>query len=67
MQEQLKPLAEQLNKIKDLPIPEFGTLQAWEVRARAAACAAGDNSDDPSRSTQAGTSMPFLGDTKVTY
>lgn len=63
--EQLKPLAEQLNKIKDLPIPEFGTLQAWEVRAGAAACAAGDNSDDPSRSTQAGTSMPFLGDTKV--
>lgn len=48
-----------------MPIPEFGTLQAWEVRAGAAACTAGDNSDDPSRSTQAGTSMPFLGDTKV--
>jgi len=50
-----------------LPVPEFGTLQAWEVRASAAARAAGDNPNDPSRSAQAGTPMPFLGDTKVSY
>ncbi|KAJ8434301.1 hypothetical protein Cgig2_009276 [Carnegiea gigantea] len=51
IEEQLKPLAEHLNRIKDLPPPEFGTLWAWEVRA--AACG------------QAGTPMPFVGDTKV--
>lgn len=65
MEEQLKPLVEQLNRIKDLPVPEFGTLQAWEVRASAAARAAGENPNDPSRSAQGGTPMPFLGDTKV--
>ncbi|KAE8704902.1 General transcription factor IIE subunit 1 isoform 3 [Hibiscus syriacus] len=27
---------EQLNWVKDMPIPEFGTLQAWEARAGAA-------------------------------
>lgn len=71
MQVQLKPLMEQLNRVKDLPVPEFGTLQAWEARASAAARANGDSSgNDPSKSSQGlgygGTPMPFLGDTKVT-
>lgn len=59
---------EQLNRVKDLSVPEFGTLQAWEARASAAARAAGDSSsNDPSKSSQGygGTPMPFLGDTKV--
>ncbi|KNA21388.1 hypothetical protein SOVF_043640 isoform B [Spinacia oleracea] len=66
MEEQLKPLVEQLNRVKDLAVPDFGSLQAWEVKASAAARAAGgDNPDDPSRSYQGGTPMPFLGDPKI--
>ncbi|KAL5736164.1 hypothetical protein ACOSP7_030639 [Xanthoceras sorbifolium] len=68
MEVQLKPLMEQLNRVKDLSVPEFGTLQAWEARASAAGRAAGDSSsNDPSKSSQGygGTPMPFLGDTKV--
>ncbi|KAG6642912.1 hypothetical protein I3843_09G169000 [Carya illinoinensis] len=71
MEIQLKPLIEQLSRVKDLPVPEFGTLQAWEVRARAAGRAAnGDSSAmDPSRSSlglgYGGSSLPFAGDTKV--
>ncbi|KAK1591621.1 hypothetical protein Q3G72_010577 [Acer saccharum] len=68
MEVQLKPLMEQLNRVKDLSIPEFGTLQAWEAQASAAGRAAGDpSSNDPSKSSQGygGTPMPFLGDTKV--
>lgn len=70
LQEQLKPLTLQLARVKDLPIPEFGTLQAWEARANAAARLNGDsNANDSSKSSQAqgygGTPMPFLGETKV--
>ncbi|GMH11135.1 hypothetical protein Nepgr_012976 [Nepenthes gracilis] len=69
MEVQLKPLVEQLNRVKDLPIPEFGSLQAWEARACAASRGAiGDSStDDASKSSQGlgGTPMPFLGETKV--
>lgn len=72
MQVQLKPLMDQLNRVKDLPVPEFGTLQAWEVRASAAGRAAnGDSSGDPSRSSHGlgygGTTLPFVGDTKVDH
>ncbi|KAE8676336.1 General transcription factor IIE subunit 1 isoform 3 [Hibiscus syriacus] len=66
---QLKPLTEQLNRVKDMPIPEFGSLQAWEARASAAGRAVnGDSgSNDPSKNSQGygGTPMPFLGETKV--
>ncbi|XP_044466766.1 general transcription factor IIE subunit 1 [Mangifera indica] len=70
METQLKPLMSQLDRVKDLAVPEFGTLQAWEARASAAGRAAnGDSSsNDPSKSSQVGyggTPMPFLGDTKV--
>ncbi|KAL5544706.1 hypothetical protein UlMin_008490 [Ulmus minor] len=69
MEVQLKPLMEQLARVKDLAVPEFGNLQAWEARASAAARAAnGDSSgNDPSRSSHGygGTPMPYLGDTKV--
>ncbi|OVA05042.1 Transcription factor TFIIE [Macleaya cordata] len=71
MEGQLKPLMDQLTRVKDLPVPEFGTLQAWEARASAASRAAnGDSSaNDPSKSSQGqgygGTPMPFLGETKV--
>ncbi|KAG6524334.1 hypothetical protein ZIOFF_014240 [Zingiber officinale] len=70
MEEQLKPLAVQIARVKDLPVPEFGSLQAWEARANAAARANGDaNALDPTKSSQgqgySGTPMPFLGETKV--
>uniref|UniRef100_A0A5B6Z2M8 HTH TFE/IIEalpha-type domain-containing protein n=1 Tax=Davidia involucrata TaxID=16924 RepID=A0A5B6Z2M8_DAVIN len=70
MEEQLKPLMEQLNRVKDLPVPEFGTLQAWELRANAAGRVNGDSTaNDSSKSSQGlgygGTPMPFLGETKV--
>lgn len=67
----LKPLVEQLNRVKDLPVPEFGGLQAWEARAAAAGRAAnGDfNSNDPSRTGQGlgygGTPMPLPGEHRV--
>ncbi|XP_057505584.1 uncharacterized protein LOC130788895 [Actinidia eriantha] len=61
---QLKPLTDQLSILKDLPAPEFGSLQAWEVRAN----------DDFSAGEPfkyllglgfGGTTMPFVGETKV--
>lgn len=68
VQVQLKPLMDQINRVKDLPVPEFGSLQAWEARATIAARENGDlNPNDPLRS-QGGygsTPMPFLGETKV--
>ncbi|XP_051125120.1 transcription initiation factor IIE subunit alpha-like [Andrographis paniculata] len=71
MEEQLKPLMDQLARVKDLPVPEFGSLQAWELRASAANRAAnGDlNANDPSKSSNGlgfgGTPMPYVGETKV--
>ena len=64
MQEQLKPLTLQLARLKDLQVPEFGSLQAWEVVANATGTANGDSSaHDPYKS--GGTSLPFLGEPKV--
>lgn len=66
MEEQLKPLMDQLVRVKDLPVPEFGSLQAWELQAGSVARGAGDlNGNDPSKSSQGGTPMPFVGETKV--
>ncbi|CAA0808619.1 Transcription factor TFIIE- alpha subunit [Striga hermonthica] len=71
MEEQLKPLMDQLARVKDLPVPEFGNLQAWELRANAANRSANGemNNNDPSKSSQGlgfgGTPMPYVGETKV--
>ncbi|XP_054792458.1 uncharacterized protein LOC129298075 isoform X2 [Prosopis cineraria] len=70
MEVQLKPLMDQLIRVKDLPVPEFGSLQAWEARARASGLAAnGDNSIGDSNISHGlgygGTPMPYSGDTKV--
>ncbi|KAJ3676531.1 hypothetical protein LUZ60_003943 [Juncus effusus] len=70
IEEQLKPLVVQLNRVKDLPVPDFGTLQAWEASAAIAARAGGKlDPDDPNKSSQfpgySGTPMPYLGETKV--
>lgn len=71
MEVQLKPLMEQLTRVKDLPVPEFGSLLQWEARAIAAGRAvSGDtNANESSKSSQGqgfgGTPMPFLGETKV--
>jgi transcription initiation factor TFIIE subunit alpha len=68
MQEQLKPLQAQLKRVKDLPAPEFGSLQSWE-RLNLGAFTHGDScAADASRNAQGqynGTPMPYLGDTKV--
>ncbi|KAL3647167.1 hypothetical protein CASFOL_008135 [Castilleja foliolosa] len=70
MEEQLKPLTDQLARVKDLPIPEFRNLQAWEAITNSAGRSAnGENPNDPSKSSQGlgfgGTPMPYLGETKV--
>ncbi|CAM8936256.1 unnamed protein product [Rhodiola kirilowii] len=67
MNVQLKPLMEQLNRVKDLGVPEFGNLQAWEARANANARANGGYPNDSSMSSQGygATPMPYLGDPKV--
>lgn len=67
---QLKPIMEQLNRVKDLPPPEFETFEAHDVRRRAAGHAAGDSgADDSSKSSQGlgygGTPMPFIGESTV--
>ncbi|KAL5204226.1 hypothetical protein ABZP36_009097 [Zizania latifolia] len=61
MEEQLKPLISQLDMVKDLPFPEFGSLQDWE-RVNIGAFANGDNSAVGSSQS---TPMPFLGETKI--
>lgn len=53
-----------------MPVPEFGSLQAWEARANAAGLLNGDpGGNDPNRANQGqgygGTPMPYLGETKV--
>ncbi|KAI4307566.1 hypothetical protein L6164_030737 [Bauhinia variegata] len=66
MEVQLKPLMDQLNRVKDLPVPEFGSLQAWEARATAAARAAnGDGSASDSKTSLGLGQLPYNGDTKV--
>ncbi|XP_076896346.1 transcription initiation factor IIE subunit alpha-like [Bidens hawaiensis] len=67
MEVQLKPLTDQLNRVKDLEAPYFGTLQEWELRALAVARASNSDpsANDYSRSGPCGTPMPFLGETKV--
>ncbi|XP_066385671.1 transcription initiation factor IIE subunit alpha-like [Miscanthus floridulus] len=67
IEEQLKPLVAQLDRVKNLPAPEFGSLQTWE-RANIGAFAIGDPAAaDSSRNSQGqyGTPMPFIGETKV--
>jgi transcription initiation factor TFIIE subunit alpha len=64
---------DQLSRVKDLPIPEIGSLQAWQLHENAAGRATnGDpNSDDHFKYSQGpgygGTPMPFLGETKVSF
>lgn len=67
MEVQLKPLVDQVSRVKDLPVPEFGSLQAWEARASAAGRAAnGDNAgDSKSHLGYNGAPLPYSGDTKV--
>ncbi|GAA0148045.1 general transcription factor [Lithospermum erythrorhizon] len=66
MEVQLKPLVEQLNRVKDLAVPELGSLQAWEARALAAARAAnGGSGGDPRANQGFGTRMPFVGEPKI--
>ncbi|VFQ78886.1 unnamed protein product [Cuscuta campestris] len=67
MEEQLKPLMELLGNLKELPVPELGSLQAWEAHASAVARGVnGDfNDNDPLKLSHGGTPMPFVGQTKV--
>ncbi|KAK8962875.1 hypothetical protein KSP40_PGU004497 [Platanthera guangdongensis] len=67
--EQLKPLMTQLARVKDLAVPEFGGLLAWEARVQATARVIGDSNASDSKSSlgqgYGGTPMPFLGETRV--
>ncbi|KAJ0778356.1 putative transcription factor C2H2 family [Helianthus annuus] len=67
MEAELKPLTDQLSRVKDLEAPDYGTLQAWELRASVVARASSSDptGNDSNRSGQGGTPMPFLGETKV--
>ncbi|KAK7354312.1 hypothetical protein VNO80_19771 [Phaseolus coccineus] len=67
MEIQLKPLMDQLSRVKDLPVPEFGSLLAWEARASAMGRANGDMAGDSKISQLGynGAPMPYSGDTKV--
>uniref|UniRef100_A0A0R0JR38 HTH TFE/IIEalpha-type domain-containing protein n=1 Tax=Glycine max TaxID=3847 RepID=A0A0R0JR38_SOYBN len=68
MEAQLKPLMDQLSRVKDLPVPEFGSLLAWEARASAMGRAANGDMSGDSKMSQLGYNgapMPYSGDTKV--
>ncbi|XP_047972628.1 transcription initiation factor IIE subunit alpha-like [Salvia hispanica] len=69
MEVQLKPLIDQLGRVKDLPVPELEGLQAWLVRKATQQAANGDhNTNDPNRHMNGGfggTPMPYVGETKV--
>ncbi|XP_027904288.1 general transcription factor IIE subunit 1-like [Vigna unguiculata] len=68
MEIQLKPLMDQLSRVKDLPVPEFGSLIAWEARASAMGRAANGDMAGDSKMSQLGYNgapMPYSGDTKV--
>nr|XP_043625033.1 general transcription factor IIE subunit 1 [Erigeron canadensis] len=65
---ELKPLVDQLGRVKELDAPDYGTLQAWELRASTVARASNNdhNGNDASRPGQSGSPMlPFLGETKI--
>jgi transcription initiation factor TFIIE subunit alpha len=68
-QKQLQPLQVQLQRVKDLTPPDFGTLVQWEKRAIGSIRAGGESNEDPVKAAHAqgltGTPMPFLGETKV--
>eukprot|EP00250_Pteridium_aquilinum_P007411 c17133_g1_i3 orf=268-1734(+) len=71
LERQLKPLVDQLTKVKDLTPPDYGTLLAWEARAIAAGRMApnGEAITNLPKASHAqghsGTPMPFVGETKV--
>jgi len=68
-QKQLQPLHVQLQRVKDLTPPDFGTLVQWEKRAIGSIRAGGENNEDSVKAAHAqgltGTPMPFLGETTV--
>lgn len=69
VQVQLKPLIDQLGRVKDLPVPELEGLQAWLLRMAAQQGPNGDHPNDPNKSMHGGfggTPMPYVGETKVT-
>lgn len=69
LDKQLQPLQVQLQRVKDLTPPDFGTLVQWEKRAIGSIRAGGESNEDPVKAAHAqgltGTPMPFLGETKV--
>ncbi|KAK1363247.1 transcription initiation factor IIE subunit alpha-like [Heracleum sosnowskyi] len=61
-EEMLRPLMDQLNRVKDLPVPEFKTLRDWEVEVLMTGKTVSNG--DASKSYN-GTPMPSLGETMV--
>ncbi|KAL9272690.1 General transcription factor IIE subunit 1-like protein [Drosera capensis] len=64
---QLQPLMDLVKRVQDLPPPDYGTLQAWEAQASAAARGLTGGSSDVSKTAQGlgGSQVPFFGETKV--
>ncbi|KAL1542371.1 transcription initiation factor IIE subunit alpha-like isoform X1 [Salvia divinorum] len=69
MEVQLKPLIDQLGRVKDLPAPELEGFQAWLLRMATEHAASGDhNPNDPNKPMHGGFGgipMPYVGETKV--
>ncbi|KAJ7518182.1 hypothetical protein O6H91_21G058600 [Diphasiastrum complanatum] len=70
MEIQLKPLMEQLARVKDLTPPDYGTFTQWEKKAIASGRIVSSNGEVPELKVAhgqgpTGTPMPFLGETKV--
>eukprot|EP00897_Mesotaenium_endlicherianum_P001830 jgi/Mesen1/1675/ME000137S00591 len=74
MERQLKPVVDQLARLKDLQPPYFGSLAEWELRATAsqksAAMGGGDLQNaglprGPAGQPHSSAPMPFFGETKV--
>ncbi|XP_024543384.1 general transcription factor IIE subunit 1 isoform X1 [Selaginella moellendorffii] len=65
MEVQLKPLTDQLAKLKDLTPPDYGSFSQWQERTLAQARGDGDGDHKTANGERPSVPMPFLGETKV--
>lgn len=70
-QKQLQPLHIQLERVKALVPPDFGTLVQWEKRAISSVRAGGESNEDAAKAAHGqgstGPPMPYMGETKVFF
>lgn len=69
LDKQLQPLHIQLERVKALVPPDFGTLVQWEKRAISSVRAGGESNEDAAKAAHGqgstGPPMPYMGETKV--